>query len=188
MSFNLIPHIPSFSFKFNTIWFIFFLFSLLFTPQVCVHNGHIHHTFCQLLAACRLDSLLSAQESRAEKRTALPHRHLHHQPQLLPGTTWGQPHSLTVLCRTWRDGRRRRSLLFLVWLFLCPGVSLHHTSCSSSTVSWDNLRIPGVLQRLAWSYLVVASLDVMVAKRHLDILTAVSQKLTFTISLSNQVI
>uniref|UniRef100_A0A3B5M3W3 Heparan-alpha-glucosaminide N-acetyltransferase n=1 Tax=Xiphophorus couchianus TaxID=32473 RepID=A0A3B5M3W3_9TELE len=31
-----------------------------------------------------------------------------------------------------------------------------------STVSLDNLRIPGVLQRLAWSYLVVASLDLLV--------------------------
>lgn len=50
-----------------------------------------------------------------------------------------------------------------------------------STVSLDNLRIPGVLQRLAWSYLVVASLDLLVARGHLDILTTVSQKLYFTI-------
>ena len=48
------------------------------------------------------------------------------------------------------------------------------------TVSWDNLRIPGVLQRLAWSYLVVACLDLLVAKGHLDILTTVSQQLLFT--------
>ncbi len=55
-----------------------------------------------------------------------------------------------------------------------------------STVSWDNLRIPGVLQRLAWSYLVVASLDLLVARGHLDILTAVSQQphLTLILKLS----
>lgn len=46
-------------------------------------------------------------------------------------------------------------------------------------VSWDTLRIPGVLQRLAWSYLVVACLDLLVARSHLDILTMVSQHLSF---------
>lgn len=46
-----------------------------------------------------------------------------------------------------------------------------------STVSWDNLRIPGVLQRLAFSYLVVACLDLLVARGRLDILTTVSKQL-----------
>ncbi|CAB1327134.1 unnamed protein product [Coregonus sp. 'balchen'] len=35
-------------------------------------------------------------------------------------------------------------------------------------ISWDTLRIPGVLQRLAFSYLVVASLDLCVARNSLD--------------------
>lgn len=43
-----------------------------------------------------------------------------------------------------------------------------------STVAWENLRIPGVLQRLAWSYLVVACLDLLVARGQLDVLTVVS--------------
>lgn len=47
--------------------------------------------------------------------------------------------------------------------------------CPPNTpVSLDKLRIPGVLQRLAWSYLVVASLDLLVARGNLDILTTVS--------------
>lgn len=58
--------------------------------------------------------------------------------------------------------------------------SASHFMLFCSTVSWDNLRIPGVLQRLAWSYLIVASLDLMVAKGHLDVLTTVSRKLIFT--------
>lgn len=53
-------------------------------------------------------------------------------------------------------------------------LTLHPTH---STVSWDNLRIPGVLQRLAWSYLVVAGLDLLVARGHLDVSTTVSQRL-----------
>lgn len=40
-------------------------------------------------------------------------------------------------------------------------------------VSWGTLRIPGVLQRLALAYLVVACLDLLVARAHLDISTTV---------------
>uniref|UniRef100_A0A3Q2ZA87 Heparan-alpha-glucosaminide N-acetyltransferase n=1 Tax=Kryptolebias marmoratus TaxID=37003 RepID=A0A3Q2ZA87_KRYMA len=58
----------------------------------------------------------------------------------------------------------RSALLFLI------GVFIINPSYCQGPLSWDNLRIPGVLQRLAWSYLVVASLDLMVAKGHLDIL------------------
>lgn len=53
-------------------------------------------------------------------------------------------------------------------------LSTHLTCC---TVSWENLRIPGVLQRLAWSYLVVACLDLLVARGHLDVYATVSQRL-----------
>lgn len=73
-------------------------------------------------------------------------------------------------------------ILFEIW-GLCS--LFHLTMCSHSmyihiAVSWANLRIPGVLQRLAWSYLVVACLDLLVARSHLDILTRVSQQLSFT--------
>ncbi|XP_037554208.1 heparan-alpha-glucosaminide N-acetyltransferase [Nematolebias whitei] len=69
-------------------------------------------------------------------------------------------------CSLLRKVMRRSVLLFLIGIFI-----INPNYCQGP-LSWDNLRIPGVLQRLAWSYLVVASLDVMVAKRHLDILTA----------------
>uniref|UniRef100_A0A8D3C3S1 Heparan-alpha-glucosaminide N-acetyltransferase catalytic domain-containing protein n=1 Tax=Scophthalmus maximus TaxID=52904 RepID=A0A8D3C3S1_SCOMX len=51
------------------------------------------------------------------------------------------------------------------------GVLIINPNYCQGPLSWDNLRIPGVLQRLAWSYLVVACLDLLVAKGHLDILT-----------------
>lgn len=59
----------------------------------------------------------------------------------------------------------RSTQLFLIGVFIInPNYCL-------GPLSLDNLRIPGVLQRLAWSYLVVASLDLLVARGHLDILT-----------------
>ncbi|XP_058495659.1 heparan-alpha-glucosaminide N-acetyltransferase [Solea solea] len=72
-------------------------------------------------------------------------------------------------------GSSRGSLLRkVVWrslqLFII-GVIIINPSYCQGALSWDNLRIPGVLQRLAWSYLVVACLDLMVAKGHLDFLT-----------------
>lgn len=42
------------------------------------------------------------------------------------------------------------------------------------TVSWDSLRIPGVLQRLGFTYLVVAGLDAVVAQERLINLSSVS--------------
>ncbi|GLD66406.1 heparan-alpha-glucosaminide N-acetyltransferase-like protein [Lates japonicus] len=72
-------------------------------------------------------------------------------------------------------GSTRCSLLRkVVWrslqLFII-GVLIINPNYCQGPLSWDNLRIPGVLQRLAWSYLVVACLDLLVARGHLDILT-----------------
>ncbi|KAM7419151.1 hypothetical protein PAMA_016327 [Pampus argenteus] len=74
-----------------------------------------------------------------------------------------------------RAGLTRCSLLRkVVWrslqLFII-GVFIINPNYCQGPLSWDNLRIPGVLQRLAWSYLVVACLDLLVARVHLDILT-----------------
>ncbi|XP_061535015.1 heparan-alpha-glucosaminide N-acetyltransferase isoform X4 [Phycodurus eques] len=73
-----------------------------------------------------------------------------------------------------RSGSSRTSLLKkVVWrslqLFLI-GILVINPNYCQGFLSWDNLRIPGVLQRLAWSYLVVACLDLLVARGHLDIL------------------
>ncbi|XP_067434510.1 heparan-alpha-glucosaminide N-acetyltransferase isoform X2 [Thunnus thynnus] len=74
-----------------------------------------------------------------------------------------------------RAGCTRSSLLRKVaWrslqLFII-GVFVINPNYCQGPLSWDNLRIPGVLQRLAWSYLVVACLDLLVARAHLDIIT-----------------
>lgn len=71
-----------------------------------------------------------------------------------------------------RAGSTRCSLLRkVVWrsvqLFII-GVLIINPNYCQGPLSWDNLRIPGVLQRLAWSYLVVASLDLLVARGRLD--------------------
>ncbi|XP_061570617.1 heparan-alpha-glucosaminide N-acetyltransferase [Cololabis saira] len=75
-----------------------------------------------------------------------------------------------------RAGSTRCSLLRkVVWrgvqLFVI-GVFVVNPNYCQASLSWDNVRIPGVLQRLAVSYVVVASLDLLVARGHLDILTA----------------
>ncbi|XP_034059231.1 heparan-alpha-glucosaminide N-acetyltransferase isoform X1 [Gymnodraco acuticeps] len=74
-----------------------------------------------------------------------------------------------------RAGSTRCSLLRkVVWrsmqLFII-GVFIINPNYCHGPLSWDNLRIPGVLQRLAFSYLVVACLDLLVARGRLDILT-----------------
>ncbi|KAF3852169.1 hypothetical protein F7725_005524 [Dissostichus mawsoni] len=74
-----------------------------------------------------------------------------------------------------RAGSTRCSLLRkVVWrsmqLFII-GVFIINPNYCQGPLSWDNLRIPGVLQRLAFSYLVVACLDLLVARGRLDILT-----------------
>ncbi|KAM8880318.1 heparan-alpha-glucosaminide N-acetyltransferase isoform 1-T1 [Spinachia spinachia] len=73
-----------------------------------------------------------------------------------------------------RAGATRRSLLGKVvqrsvQLFVI-GVFVVNPNYCQGPLSWDNLRIPGVLQRLAWSYLAVACLDLLVARGHLDVL------------------
>ncbi|XP_068448039.1 heparan-alpha-glucosaminide N-acetyltransferase isoform X2 [Clinocottus analis] len=73
-----------------------------------------------------------------------------------------------------RAGATRRSLLRKVaWRsaqLFAIGVFVINPNYCQGPLSWDNLRIPGVLQRLAWSYLAVACLDLLVARGHLDIL------------------
>ncbi|XP_029602317.1 heparan-alpha-glucosaminide N-acetyltransferase [Salmo trutta] len=54
-----------------------------------------------------------------------------------------------------------------VQLFLIGLLIINPNYCQGP-LSWDSLRIPGVLQRLAFSYLVVASLDLCVAWNSLD--------------------
>ncbi|KAJ0050712.1 hypothetical protein NL108_005107, partial [Boleophthalmus pectinirostris] len=74
-----------------------------------------------------------------------------------------------------RSGATRSSLLKkVVWrtlLLFGIGIVIINPNYCQGPLSWDNLRIPGVLQRLAWSYLVVACLDLLVARAHLDIIT-----------------
>ncbi|XP_046900987.1 heparan-alpha-glucosaminide N-acetyltransferase isoform X1 [Hypomesus transpacificus] len=71
-----------------------------------------------------------------------------------------------------RGGSTRCSLLWkTAWrsmqLFLI-GVFIINPNYCLGPLSWDTLRIPGVLQRLAFSYLVVACLDLCVARTRLD--------------------
>uniref|UniRef100_A0A8C6UB91 Heparan-alpha-glucosaminide N-acetyltransferase n=1 Tax=Neogobius melanostomus TaxID=47308 RepID=A0A8C6UB91_9GOBI len=67
-----------------------------------------------------------------------------------------------------RSGSTRSSLLKKVlWrtmLLFAIGVVIINPNYCQGPLSWDTLRIPGVLQRLAWSYLVVACLDLLVAR------------------------
>ncbi|XP_034043397.1 heparan-alpha-glucosaminide N-acetyltransferase isoform X2 [Thalassophryne amazonica] len=61
----------------------------------------------------------------------------------------------------------RKAIWRSVQLFII-GVFVINPNYCHGPLSWDSLRIPGVLQRLAWSYLVVASLELLVARTHLD--------------------
>ncbi|KAG7283048.1 hypothetical protein CRUP_012941 [Coryphaenoides rupestris] len=75
-----------------------------------------------------------------------------------------------------RSGWSRCSLLWkVVWrslqLFII-GVLVINPNYCLGPLSWDGLRIPGVLQRLAFSYLLVATLDLLVARVHVDNLPA----------------
>ncbi|KAK7166540.1 hypothetical protein R3I93_006332 [Phoxinus phoxinus] len=67
-----------------------------------------------------------------------------------------------------RRGVKRTHLLWrIVWrslqLFLIGVIIINPNYCQGP-LSWDSLRIPGVLQRLGFTYLVVAVLDLAVAK------------------------
>uniref|UniRef100_A0A3P8Y0A1 Heparan-alpha-glucosaminide N-acetyltransferase catalytic domain-containing protein n=1 Tax=Esox lucius TaxID=8010 RepID=A0A3P8Y0A1_ESOLU len=71
-----------------------------------------------------------------------------------------------------RSGLTRFSLFAKVlWrstqLFLI-GVFVINPNYCQGPLAWDTLRIPGVLQRLAFSYLAVAALDLCVARNRLD--------------------
>lgn len=64
-----------------------------------------------------------------------------------------------------------KKVLWRTMLLFVIGVVIINPNYCQGPLSWDNLRIPGVLQRLAWSFLVVACLDLLVARAHLDIIT-----------------
>ncbi|KAL1023884.1 hypothetical protein UPYG_G00048480 [Umbra pygmaea] len=71
-----------------------------------------------------------------------------------------------------RSGLSRCSLFIKVlWrtgqLFLIGVIIINPNYCQGP-LAWNTLRIPGVLQRLAFSYLVVAALDLCVARNRLD--------------------
>ncbi|XP_060720711.1 heparan-alpha-glucosaminide N-acetyltransferase isoform X1 [Tachysurus vachellii] len=66
-----------------------------------------------------------------------------------------------------RGLRRSRLLMRIFWrslLLFIIGVFIINPSYCNGPLSWDTLRIPGVLQRLAFTYLVVAVLDVVTSR------------------------
>ncbi|XP_064190638.1 heparan-alpha-glucosaminide N-acetyltransferase isoform X1 [Anguilla rostrata] len=79
--------------------------------------------------------------------------------------------SLSVSGALHRGSSRRRLFGKVLWrslqLFLI-GVLVINPNYCQGPLSWDSLRIPGVLQRLGFTYLCVASLDLLVAKTRLD--------------------
>ncbi|KAF7664073.1 hypothetical protein LDENG_00190400 [Lucifuga dentata] len=68
----------------------------------------------------------------------------------------------STLCSLLRKVLWRSVQLFII------GVLIINPNYCQGPLSWATLRIPGVLQRLAWSYLVVACLDLLVARGRLD--------------------
>ncbi|KAJ8411089.1 hypothetical protein AAFF_G00181240 [Aldrovandia affinis] len=79
--------------------------------------------------------------------------------------------SLSVSSALRRGTSRCRLFWKVLWrslqLFFI-GVLIINPNYCQGPLSWDTLRIPGVLQRLAFAYLAVAALDLMVAKTSLD--------------------
>ncbi|KAL7856391.1 hypothetical protein AOLI_G00199950 [Acnodon oligacanthus] len=79
--------------------------------------------------------------------------------------------SLSVNGALCRGATRSRLVRKVCWrslqLFLI-GVFIVNPNYCLGPLSWDSLRIPGVLQRLAFTYLVVAVLEVLVARVHQD--------------------
>ncbi|KAI4874299.1 hypothetical protein NFI96_023186 [Prochilodus magdalenae] len=85
--------------------------------------------------------------------------------------------SLSVHGALYRGATRSHLLWKICWrsiqLFLI-GVFIINPNYCLGPLSWDSLRVPGVLQRLAISYLIVAGLEVLVARvRHHGSLTDV---------------
>ncbi|KAI7811150.1 heparan-alpha-glucosaminide N-acetyltransferase isoform X1 [Triplophysa rosa] len=75
-----------------------------------------------------------------------------------------------------RRGVKRTHLLGKIFwrglqLFLIGVIIINPNYCQGP-LSWDSLRIPGVLQRLSFTYLVVAGLDVVVAQDQLTNLSS----------------
>ncbi|MCI4395142.1 hypothetical protein PGIGA_G00176850 [Pangasianodon gigas] len=69
-----------------------------------------------------------------------------------------------------RGLRLSRLLMRICWrslLLFIIGVIIINPSYCSGPLSWETLRIPGVLQRLAFTYLIVAMLDVSMARARL---------------------
>ncbi|XP_036439557.1 LOW QUALITY PROTEIN: heparan-alpha-glucosaminide N-acetyltransferase [Colossoma macropomum] len=79
--------------------------------------------------------------------------------------------SLSVNGALCRGAMRSHLLRKVCWrsvqLFLIGVIIINPNYCLGP-LSWDSLRIPGVLQRLAFTYLVVAVLEVLVARVHQD--------------------
>ncbi|KAL6467369.1 hypothetical protein MHYP_G00251730 [Metynnis hypsauchen] len=79
--------------------------------------------------------------------------------------------SLSVNGALCRGAMRSHLLRKVCWrslqLFLI-GVFIINPNYCLGPLSWDSLRIPGVLQRLAFTYLVVAVLEVLVSRVHQD--------------------
>ncbi|XP_036373307.1 heparan-alpha-glucosaminide N-acetyltransferase [Megalops cyprinoides] len=65
-------------------------------------------------------------------------------------------------CRVFGKVLWRSLQLFLI------GVLIINPNYCLGPLSWDTLRIPGVLQRLAFTYLAVAALELLVARNRLD--------------------
>ncbi|XP_054847126.1 heparan-alpha-glucosaminide N-acetyltransferase isoform X3 [Eublepharis macularius] len=73
--------------------------------------------------------------------------------------------SLSSMLR--RGCSKRQLLLKILWrsfLLILIGVVVVNPNYCLGPLSWDNLRIPGVLQRLGCTYLVVAGLELLFAK------------------------
>ncbi|KAB5518643.1 hypothetical protein PHYPO_G00168320 [Pangasianodon hypophthalmus] len=69
-----------------------------------------------------------------------------------------------------RGLRLSRLLMRICWrslLLFIIGIIIINPSYCSGPLSWETLRIPGVLQRLAFTYLIVAMLDVSMARARL---------------------
>ncbi|XP_060772778.1 heparan-alpha-glucosaminide N-acetyltransferase-like [Neoarius graeffei] len=78
--------------------------------------------------------------------------------------------SLSLSSSLARGLRCSRLLMRICWrsfLLFIIGVLIINPSYCSGPLSWETLRIPGVLQRLAFTYLIVAMLDVSMTRARL---------------------
>lgn len=68
------------------------------------------------------------------------------------------------------------NLVLKIQIFTLEPVSAPLSHCTCFPVSWENLRIPGVLQRLGLTYLVVAALELLFTRAGADSGTLVSHR------------